>query len=191
MLSWLNCFSLYAAVITSKFPHKARELWAYQAMMVSEQRRCGGRGWLLYDSGFRQQMSAIESTDFSKINQSLYTTTFLAYGGWGLYCSHCLASDHAQEDCALHPQRAVPVVRFRETVQIQREDWKQRYGEPPRKRSKRGACFAWNDGKCTIPNCRFEHVCSKCSGDHRRALCKWNKSNPEGQRGSESRQPVL
>ena len=50
MLSWLHCFSLYAAVITSKYPHKARELWVYQATMVAEQRRCGGRGWLLYDA---------------------------------------------------------------------------------------------------------------------------------------------
>ena len=183
MLSWLNCFSLYAAVITSKYPHKTRELWAYQAMMVSEQRRCGGRGWLLYDSGFRQQLSSVEAADFSKINQSLYTTTFLAYGGRGLYCPHCLASDHAQEDCALHPQRAVPVVRFKETGCGMREDWRGRTPEPRRKRPRKGACFAWNDDRCTLLNCRFEHVCSKCSGDHRRSQCRSNRVDPDRPRG--------
>ena len=27
MLSWLQCFSLYAAVVASKYPEKAKELW--------------------------------------------------------------------------------------------------------------------------------------------------------------------
>ena len=35
MLSWLHCFSLYAAVVSSKYPHKAREFWAYQALCRS------------------------------------------------------------------------------------------------------------------------------------------------------------
>ena len=27
--SWLHCFSMYAAVVASKYPDKAKELWAY------------------------------------------------------------------------------------------------------------------------------------------------------------------
>jgi hypothetical protein len=192
MLSWLHCFSLYAAIITSKYPHKARELWAYQATMVSEQRRCGGCGWLLCDIGFRQQLSSVEAADSSKINQSLYTTTFLVYGGRGLFCPHCLVSDHGQEDCALHPQRAVPVVRFKETGSGLREDWRPRTSEPRRKRPRKGACFAWNDGQCTLQNCRFEHVCSKFSGDHRRSQCRANRGDRDLQRparGSEEQHP--
>ena len=46
---WLQCFSAYAAVVCSKYPHKARELWAYQAFMIAEHRKCGGPGWTLYD----------------------------------------------------------------------------------------------------------------------------------------------
>ena len=46
------------------------------------------------------------------MNQSLYTTTFLAYGGKGQFCSRYMASDHSQEDCALHPRREVPVVQL-------------------------------------------------------------------------------
>ena len=29
MMSWLQCFSIYAAIICHKYPEKARELWAY------------------------------------------------------------------------------------------------------------------------------------------------------------------
>ncbi len=31
--SWLQCFRVYAAVGCAKYPRKARELWAYQALM--------------------------------------------------------------------------------------------------------------------------------------------------------------
>ena len=81
LLSWLHCYSLFAAIICSKYPEKSREMWAYQATLISEANQCGGNGWHLYDAALRQQISSIEKTDFSKINQSLYFTTFLAYGG--------------------------------------------------------------------------------------------------------------
>ena len=71
--SWLQCFSSYTAVVGSKYPHKCKELWAYQSFMTAEHRKCGGRGWLLYDSTFRQQMPSLEEA-------GLYFTTILAYG---------------------------------------------------------------------------------------------------------------
>lgn len=57
ILSWLMCFSSYAAVVSRDHPKKVRKLWAYQAIMIAESRRCGGRGRSLYDSAFRQQMA--------------------------------------------------------------------------------------------------------------------------------------
>ena len=166
--SWLQCFSAYAAVVTSKYPQKARELWAYQATMIAEHRKCGGRGWLLYDMAFRQQITSLEATDFSRINQSLYSTTFLAYGGRGQFCVRCMMSDHTQEECALNPSRALPVVHWRDpgAGPSRREDFE------PRRRGSRGACFAFNDGRCTSPYCRFEHVCSRCGGNHRKSACR-------------------
>lgn len=168
--SWLQCFSAYAAVVGSRYPQKCRELWAYQAMMISEHRKCGGRGWLLYDSAFRQQIASLESTDFSKINQGLYSTTFLAYGGRGQFCARCMMSDHSQDDCALHPSRTLPMVQFRDAMMAgpsRREEV-----EPRRKPRSRGACYAFNDGKCSSPYCRFEHICSRCGGNHRKSACR-------------------
>ena len=83
LISWLQCFSSYAAVVCSKFPDTARELWTYQATMISEFWWCGGGGWRLSATIFCQHISLMESTDFNKINQGLYTTMFLAYGGKG------------------------------------------------------------------------------------------------------------
>ena len=169
ILSWLHCFSLYAAVICDKYPQKARELWAYQAMMIAENRRCGGRGWLLYDTAFRQQVWSIEKTDFSQLNQALYSTTFLAYGGKGQFCSRCLASDHTQDDCALHPTPMVPWVRLKDQARGGRREDRHHHET---RRNWKGPCYAWNDGRCTAPYCRFEHVCSRCGGDHKRRVCK-------------------
>ena len=110
------------------------------------------------------------------VNQSLYSTTFLAFGGRGLFCTRCLMADHSQEDCALHPGRDVPVVRLREVAPgpSHRDDPEQR-----KRRGRRGACFAFNDGRCTAPHCRFEHVCSTCGGDHKRLSCRGQMRDPQ------------
>lgn len=167
--SWLQCFSSYAAIVATQHPHKARELWAYQALMIAEHRKCGGRGWLLYDAAFRQQIASLEATDFSKVNQGLYATTFLAYGGRGQFCARCMSSDHAQEECALHPNREVPVVQLQDNRGRHRRE---EQVEQRRRRGRRGACYAFNDGRCAVPFCRFEHVCSVCGGEHRKAMCR-------------------
>ena len=111
MLSWLQCFSLYTAVVASKYPEKAK---AYQATLIGEARRWGGRGWLLYDSAFHQQITSFDAVDFSKINQSLYSTTFLAYGAGAKFCPECMMADHSQEECALHPSAPCQWCRCRE-----------------------------------------------------------------------------
>ena len=186
LMSWLQCFSLYAAVVASKFPDKARELWAYQATMISEFRRCGGGGWRLYDAAFRQHISSLESADFSKINQGLYSTTFLAYGGKGQFCQSCMQSDHTHEECALHPNRAVPVIHIKESMGTGGREEARPPRSQDRKRPYKGACFAWNDGRCTAPFCRFNHVCSRCGSlDHKRLSCRARPGEPEPKRERE------
>ena len=86
---------MYAAVLCSSYQEKVQELYAYQTI-VREARRCGGKGWLLYDQMFRQQ-AAVRVTDWSKLNSSLYATTFLQQqNGRG-------RTDHMSNDCSLAP----------------------------------------------------------------------------------------
>ena len=44
LLSWVQCFGMYAAVLSSNYPEKVHELYAYQTMIVREASRCGGKG---------------------------------------------------------------------------------------------------------------------------------------------------
>ena len=71
-------------------------LLPYQTMIVGEAKRCGGKGWLAYDSMFPQEAILMSDCDWSKLNNSLYSVlTFLAQqNGRGRTCSHCLETDH-------------------------------------------------------------------------------------------------
>ena len=104
LLSWVQCFGTYIAVVTSKCPEQVRHLLAYLTLIVWEACRCGGRGWLAYDSYFSQQVVGDDSADWSKLNQSLYAVTFIAQGNRerGRSCAICLESDHTEEQCALY-----------------------------------------------------------------------------------------
>ena len=46
---WIERFSLMAAVLVSRFPDKATELFAYQASIVRAERNYEGKCWVLYD----------------------------------------------------------------------------------------------------------------------------------------------
>ena len=54
LLSWAQCFSTYAGVVTRQNPGRSREMFAYLTTVVREARRCGGGGWREYDAMFRQ-----------------------------------------------------------------------------------------------------------------------------------------
>ena len=98
------------AVLTSKHPEMIKPLLAYQTMIIREARRCGGNGWLAYDTYFRQQVAGDPKADWSCLNTSLYAVTFLAqgagHGKGGQSCTICMESDHTQYDCAVSRHRS-------------------------------------------------------------------------------------
>ena len=139
-LTWARSFCLYAGIVVSAHPDKARDLLAYLATLLAGAER--GDWWRAYDSRFRQQIPALESAEFGKLDQALYTRSIFATGVAG------------------SGQRGGP------SVQAEGKS------TPPAKRRKVAPCYAWNDGRpCVATPCRFSHVCSKCGGDHRKSVC--------------------
>ena len=166
IMSWLQCFGMFASVLTSRRPERCRELWAYQTTIVREARRCGGLGWRSYDARFRQ-LAASAEVDWSKVNTSIYAVTFIAQGNRGRMCRHCLEADHESDTCALAPRaagshldRSTPQPVVVSTPPLR----------PPQGR--RQVCFSWNEGRCSYPYCRFRHVCMRCQGEHRSWQCR-------------------
>ena len=78
VLTWARSFCLYAGIVVSAHPGKARDLWAYLATLLSGADK--GEWWRAYDSRFRQQLQAAE---FGKLDQALFTWTFLSAGAAG------------------------------------------------------------------------------------------------------------
>lgn len=128
-----------------------------------------------------------ESADWSKLNQSLYAVTFIAQGDRekGRSCGICLESDHVEEQCALY----APTPRLsnrKERTSSERGSDK----EPASGRGKqlsKMACFAWNQGECRFPACKYRHVCTRCGGDHKVFQCPWLKGEKDNRTPREAR----
>ena len=175
LLSWVQCFGMFASVMASKFPEKVTQLLAYQTITIREARRCGGGGWQGYDRMFRQQAVSSPGLYWSQLNSSLFAVTVLAQqNGRGKTCRFCLETDHVDEECALAPtapQPRQPMPSQGPQGSLSHQDLSIREGRPGRG-SSRGVCYAWNEGRCTYPYCRFRHICAKCYGDHRAVRCR-------------------
>jgi len=55
---WMEKFSLMAALIATRFPHKAPELFAYQAMIIRAERNYEAGRWVAYDRQFSRAKSS-------------------------------------------------------------------------------------------------------------------------------------
>ena len=104
--------------------------------------------------------------------------TILAYSNRRQCCPNCMLPNHSLEECALFNGK--PVTNW---SSLPREDGHSRHRdrELQKKQSKKGACYSWNDGKCINYPCPYEHVCSRCFGDHKRYLCgsSFSSKGPE------------
>ena len=191
LLSWVQCFGTYMAVLTSKYPDRVRQLLAYQTLIVREARRCKGRGWLAYDAYFRQQVVGDDSADWSKLNQSLYAVTFIAQGDHekGRSCGICLESDHTEEQCALFSSATRSAPGRRENSLSERGS-ETRESAGGRKLSSRMACFSWNQSECRYPACKYRHVCTRCGGDHKVFQCPWLKEKDDRLRSGVARRAL-
>ncbi len=99
-----------------------------------------GDWWWAYDARFRQQMPSLDKAEFGRLDQALYTRCLLSSGSSGTQRT----AHGPPSDSGLVPK----VKRQRVT-----------------------ACFAWNNGRaCASKLCCFQHICSRCGGDHRKVM---------------------
>ena len=103
---WLEKYSLMAAVLVSRFPEKAPELFAYQATIIRAERNFEGQQWVEYDRQFRREALAGKSLDWSIPNHRLYQEAFTGRARNIPRCSYCVQDDHTSELCTKNPARA-------------------------------------------------------------------------------------
>ena len=96
---WVEKYSVMAALLASRFPEKAPELFAYQASIVRAERNFVDRRWVAYDQCFRREALAQKNLDWSVPNARLYNEAFTGWAKALPRCSFCLQEDHVAQYC--------------------------------------------------------------------------------------------
>ena len=162
---WVEKFSLMAAVLSTRFPEKAPELFAYQAAIVRAERNFEGNRWVSYDRCYRREALASKSLDWSIPNTRLYNEAFTGHARSLPRCSHCLQDDHTAASCPRNPAKQwFPWIPDQSSSIT-----------PPRTTRPQNSerCRRFNDGRCrhSPATCRFIHKCLDCWGPHPQISC--------------------
>ena len=168
LLSWVQAYAAFAAVVLSHQPDRSTELMAYLRVLVREAQRCGGTGWRAYDQQFRMQAGAYPSSAWTSLQTAICGGTFWSSKHAGaktpVVCDHCLEADHSTEECALAPAADV-VYRPSKAKPLK-----------TKKSTTAKFCRQFNFGKegCSYgADCVFAHVCAKCGAEgHKSGACK-------------------
>ena len=164
---WLECYALMAAVLATRFPKKAPELWAYQTTIVKAAHAYEGLNWVSYDRQFRREMLAHKDLNWSVPNARLYNEAFTGRARSIPRCPHCLSEDHTAAVCQFNPNpfivgwlqdRRQFLAPTAQPAQLQRSG----FGV---------TCRNYNSERCYLARCRFSHTCSKCQGLHPTTRC--------------------
>ena len=157
---WVECFSLMAGVITSRYPEKAHHMFRYLRTIVRASRNFEGTAWVSYDAAFRRQAAVHGSFDWGVIDTTLYNEAFTGRARIRSRCPHCLADTHNARSCPLAP-----------------EEWQPQRQKPdtPTHTGGISLCGLFNSTKgnsCHYTECRYAHICSNCRrGSHPASQC--------------------
>ena len=160
LATWVQCFSLYAAVVVSKEPERAKNLLAYMSLIAKCSMKYRWPSWAVYDLNFRQEAAETGRKDWSKVDPSTYTQCFTgATINQENWCRRCHSIDHASDSC---PIKSAGVTRKREAVQPAAAPAPKKQPLP---HSNAQTCRKYNayDGDCRYGNsCMFQHKCDSC-----------------------------
>ena len=178
ILSWVQCFTTYAAIVMEEHPQKARDLLAYLRLIVREAQTNENEGWREYDVAFRRYAAANPSLPWGQPLPSLYTTCVLA--GRSLRrlrrTARCVwKCNHTTAHCAL-ASHLPPVIPGRATRGAAASRFAPYPHPPPRESvdfSAKPICRKWNAGSCRgFPTCTYRHACIRCEKrGHKAADC--------------------
>ena len=93
-----------AALLASRFPESAPELFAYQASIVRAEWNFDGRCWVAYNRCYRREALAQKNLDWS-VPTGCITEAFTRHARAIPRCSYCLQEDHSAHTCPRNPNR--------------------------------------------------------------------------------------
>ena len=160
LATWVQCFGIYAAIITSKEPDRMKNLLAYMCQIAKCSLKYKWPSWAVYDLNFRQDAADSGLKDWSKVDPSTYTQCFtgasISQDSW---CKFCHSIDHVSDTCPIKPAnnpRKQESPSFLASAQPRKR---------PAPHSNPNTCKKYNkyNGDCRHADmCIFPHKCSAC-----------------------------
>ena len=139
---WIERFSLMAATLTTRFPEKAPEFFAYQATIVRAERNYEEGRWVAYDRQFRREALARRNLNWSATDPCLYNEAFTGRARAIPRCNYCLRDDHTTRECPQNQQ-------WEGTWPQGPPPWLAGANAAPSNRgAPREVCRRYNQGKC-------------------------------------------
>ena len=157
ILEWIQCFSIYIAIIAQKSPERIPDLLGYQALIIDASIQYDGDGWMGYDRRFRLSAAANSTKSWASLDTTLWNLAFTGYARVAR-CKHCFCLTHASSECEWATDAS-------ETVTSPPHP--STYFSALPARQYRRICRKWNNtpGRCPVPGCTYEHVCLNCAYD--------------------------
>ena len=172
---WVERFSLMAAVLTTRFPEKAPEFFAYQALMVRAERNYVGNRWVTYDRQFRRQALAQRDLNWSVTDPHLYNEAFTGRARSIARCAVCLQDDHQAAACPKNPNHPLwpwlPEAMAWPQPQQPSTQQPSQPPPPPNRLQSTEVCRRFNEGRCQVRRCKYLHECWSCQGHHPYMVC--------------------
>lgn len=191
---WVERYATMAAILCTRFPSKAPELWAYLATIVKAERNYEGQRWVTYDRQYQREALARKDLNWSVTDPPLYNESFTGRAKSIERCVFCLQDDHTGTNCPKNPNR--PVFGWfpglapwpNPTPSSWPAQPQPASGTAPRTPSQE-ICRRFNEGRCRQPRCRYRHICSTCFGPHIALACPQRPAYAAGRSRSPQRAP--
>ena len=161
----MECFSILAGVLTTRYPSHAQEFFAYQKTIVHASRSFAGDHWVTYDLCYRRRAAATKCLQWSVIDFSLYNETFTGRAKPMPRCKYCLSEHHIASDCSFAPDPSPPASRLSQISSSSRS-------------SRTQICQLFNSkngNQCRFRPCKYLHICSGCQEPHPASSCKYGR----------------
>ena len=156
-----------AAVLSSKFPDKAPEFWAYHTTILRAARNYEGTTWVAYDCQFRRESQARQDLNWATCDQCLYSEAFAGKARPILRCHHCLSKIHSSAACPMNPNMFGLVPQF----PVPMEEAGPSTAATSRPPGKQEICCRFNEERCRYHQCKYLHICTECFYPHPATSC--------------------
>ena len=191
--TWVEVFSTYTLVLSSRFPESLPNLVSYQLTIVKLSKRFRYPSWLYYDVEYRKWASANHIRDWSQTNSELFALAFTGQAVSLSWCPVCQVEGDHTYDCPRYVATQAATTSRSLDQQAPRRQLPSLMDPPPAKRPPLAHCILYNKnaGACPYGSaCRFQHICSHCFNPHPVTSCT-NKATPPCMNASQARSPLV